>query len=124
VVTTRLAIAASVAFFLLGGIAGSMWRSNQRDVGKTVPVTFVLVEPNSSRISVVGDFNDWRPESLYLAPRGNGVWTATVELEPGRYSYAFVVDGVKWRADPAAPTAVGEDFGRPSSVVIVEARIL
>ena len=40
-------------------------------------------------------------------------------LPPGRYAYAFLVDGQRWIADPAAPPAVGDDFGRPSSVVTV-----
>ncbi len=40
-------------------------------------------------------------------------------LAPGRYQYAFVVDGRRFVADPAAPRAVDDDFGQPSSVVTV-----
>jgi hypothetical protein len=53
------------------------------------------------------------------AGRRGGVWTVELPLAAGRYSYAFLVDGHRWTPDPAAPRAVGDDFGRPSSVVTV-----
>ena len=49
----------------------------------------------------------------------SGLWTLDVPLPPGRYQYAFVVDGRRFVADPAAPRAVGDDFGQPTSVVTV-----
>jgi len=42
-----------------------------------------------------------------------------VPLAPGRYRYAFLVDGSRWLADPAAPRARDDEFGTPSSVVTV-----
>jgi hypothetical protein len=35
--------------------------------------------------------------------------------------YAFVVNGERWLADPRAPQAADADFGRPGSVIIVQA---
>ena len=124
VVPARWALAACIVLFVLGAIAGSALQLQNPRNDARIPVTFVMIEPNSTRISVVGDFNDWRPGATYLAPRGDGVWTVTLQLEPGRYSYAFLVDDVQWRRDPAAPTSAGEDFGRPSSVIVVENRNL
>ena len=68
---------------------------------------------------MVGDFNDWSMSATPLerAP-GDGVWYVTVPLEPGRYRYAFVVNGAIWRSDPEAPAAEDE-FGRANSVVTV-----
>src|SRR5256886_4029797 len=43
------------------------------------------------------------------------LWTAVVPLVPGRYHYAFFVDGSRWLADPSAPVARDEDYGQPSS---------
>ena len=43
-----------------------------------------------------------------------------VPLDAGRYTYSFVVDGARWLRDPAAPAAPGDDFGRPSSVILVQ----
>jgi hypothetical protein len=87
----------------------------------TVFVTrFMIVAPNARQVSLVGDFNDWDQASTpLLKVAANGVWTAEVKLPPGRYAYAFLLDGQRWIADPGAPPAVGDDFGRPSSVVTV-----
>lgn len=80
---------------------------------------FVLVAPEASAVSVVGDFNDWSMSATPLerAP-GDGVWYVTVPLAPGRYRYAFVVNGAIWRSDPEAPAAEDE-FGRANSVLTV-----
>ena len=84
------------------------------------PVQFVVVAPGAARVSLVGDFNDWDAGATLLrAVASGGVWTVTVPLPPGRYQYAFVVDGVKWLADPLAPPATTENFGSPSSVITV-----
>ena len=80
---------------------------------------FVLVAPEAESVAVVGDFNDWSFSATPLARQpGDGVWWVTVPLGPGRYRYAFVVDGTTWRGDPTAPAAEDE-FGRPNSVVTI-----
>jgi hypothetical protein len=83
-----------------------------------VPTRFVFVAPSAKSVTIVGDFNDWDQQATPLV-RHQGVWTTEVTLPPGRYAYAFLVDGQRWIADPDAPPAVGDDFGRPSSVVTV-----
>jgi len=55
---------------------------------------------------------------LHTAAAG-GLWAVTVPLAPGRYRYAFVVDGKRWQPDPSAPPAPDDEFGSPSSVVTV-----
>jgi hypothetical protein len=82
-------------------------------------VRFTLVAPNASRVALVGDFNGWNPAALPLKRSSDGErWEIEVPLAPGRYVYSFVVDGALAR-DPAAPQAAGDDFGSPSSVVMV-----
>ncbi|OLB19500.1 MAG: hypothetical protein AUH12_00255 [Gemmatimonadetes bacterium 13_2_20CM_69_8] len=82
---------------------------------------FVVVAPRAARVALVGDFNDWDAARTPMRPsqRGGPVWTAVVPLSPGRYRYAFLVDGSRWLADPAAPAARDDEFGTPSSVVTV-----
>jgi hypothetical protein len=83
-------------------------------------VQFVLVAPEASTVTVAGDFNDWNPAATPLQPvRAGGLWMVSLPLSPGRYEYAFIVDGKSWIADPGAPTAVESDFGQASSVVTV-----
>lgn len=82
---------------------------------------FVLVAPRASRVSLVGDFNDWDAARTPMRPlrTDRTVWTAVLPLSPGRYRYAFLVDGSQWLADPGAPAALDDEFGTPSSVVTV-----
>jgi hypothetical protein len=84
-------------------------------------VQFVLVAPDARRVALVGDFNDWDPAATPLRASAGGAWSAAVQLTPGRHRYAFVVDGDRWLADPAAPPAPDDDFGSPGSVVTVGA---
>lgn len=79
---------------------------------------FVLVAPQASSVSLVGDFNDWDPARSPMQT-AHGVWATVVPLAPGRYRYAFLVNGREWRADPGAPAARDDEFGTPSSVVTV-----
>lgn len=79
---------------------------------------FVLVAPQASSVSLVGDFNDWDPARSPMQT-AHGVWATVLPLAPGRYRYAFLVNGVEWRADPGAPAARDDEFGTPSSVVTV-----
>ena len=92
-------------------------------VSRQDPFQFVLVAPQASSVALVGDFNDWDPaRSPMRTAQGAGVWQTVVELRPGRYRYAFLVNGVEWRADPAAPKSFDDEFGSPSSVVTVARR--
>jgi len=80
---------------------------------------FVLVAPNAHNVALVGDFNDWNVAATQLSRQsGDGMWEVTVPLQPGRYRYAFVVDGTLWRPDPNAPSS-DDEFGRKNSVVTV-----
>ncbi len=82
---------------------------------------FVLVAPQAASVALVGDFNDWDPARSPMQT-AHGVWATVVRLAPGRYRYAFLVNGVEWRADPSAPAAKDDEFGTPSSVVTVGGR--
>jgi AMP-activated protein kinase-like protein len=85
-------------------------------------VRFVFVAPYASRVSLVGDFNAWNPSKMPMRRSSDGrAWLLDVPLPPGRHVYSFVVDG-DLAADPAAPRAGDDDFGVPSSVVLVGAR--
>lgn len=85
-------------------------------------VRFVVAAPSARQVALVGDFNLWDASATPLVRAEQpGVWSVTLELSPGRHAYAFVVDGETWMPDPTAPSAPGDDFGAPSSVVTVGA---
>ena len=84
-------------------------------------VQFVLTAPSAKSVTLVGDFNDWDTASNPMETSKGGMWTITIPLTAGRYTYTFIVDGKRWVADPSAPRAPADDFGQPSSVVTVGA---
>lgn len=82
-------------------------------------VRFVFLAPNARRVSVVGDFNRWNPAAMPMRRSADGrAWLLDVPLTPGRHVYSFSVDG-DLAPDPAAPQSGDDDFGVPSSVVLV-----
>lgn len=105
--------AAAVLALVLGVHPWSRGEANRSDLFQ-----FVFVAPQAASVSLVGDFNDWDPARAPMQT-AQGVWATAVRLAPGRYRYAFLVNGVEWRADPGAPTAKDDEFGTPSSVVTV-----
>ena len=111
----RLAIAAVLAG--LGVMFGLRSRPGSSD--PVEQVAFALEMPGAARVALIGDFNDWdfAATPLHLVSQ-DGRWEAIVPLEPGRYQFTFVVDGVRWVADPAQPRAQ-DDFGEPTSVITV-----
>ncbi len=120
------AIAAGLGFLLLS--SGEIARTSKAAAPVAVvavpadarPVSLHLNAPASSRVAVVGDFNDWDPAATPLRPAGrDGGWVVELRLKPGRYHYTFLIDGRRWERDPAEPQAPGSDFGPPVSVLTV-----
>jgi len=77
-------------------------------------VLFVVPALDAESVAVVGDFNAWE-EAPLEDENQDGIWTATIPLSPGRYEYAFVIDGRWWGQDPSADEYV-QTFGQFSSV--------
>lgn len=82
-------------------------------------VTFAIDAPTSRRVELVGDFTSWQIDAIQLTQAADGRWRATVSLPPGRYRFAYLVDGRTWQHDPAA-SRISDDFGQPTSIVTVD----
>jgi hypothetical protein len=111
--------AAAAAAALGAVLIARPWARNATSRADTLQ--FVLVAPQAASVSLVGDFNDWDPARSPMQT-AHGIWATALRLAPGRYRYAFLVNGVEWRADPGAPAAKDDEFGTPSSVVTVGGR--
>ena len=82
-------------------------------------VSFEVDLPDAGAVALAGTFNGWDPDALPLTKGDDGLWRASIELEPGEYLYKFVVDGT-WVEDPGNPESVDDGYGGVNSVLIVE----
>ncbi|MGH9966837.1 MAG: hypothetical protein ACREBG_03240 [Pyrinomonadaceae bacterium] len=73
--------------------------------------------PDASVVVVAGSFNNW-DQSQFIFAREGDEWVCRIDLEPGKYTYKFIVDG-NWLLDPANPNTEDDDYGVKNSVLIV-----
>jgi len=81
-------------------------------------VHFEIAAPAARRVSLVGDFDGWNPAALPMRRGTNGTWVIDIRIAPGRHAFAFSVDG-RLTIDPTAALSSDDNFGVPSSVVVV-----
>lgn len=87
-------------------------------VGGSSAVHFEIAAPLARRVSLVGDFDGWNPSALPMRRGANGTWVIEVRIAEGRHAFAFSVDG-RLTTDPTAALSSDDNFGVPSSVVVV-----
>jgi len=108
------AFAASLALLVLGIAVGRLSVLVPRPLLPSGANTFTVAAPGAKVVSLTGDFSAWQPIALFDHD-GDGVWSVTVALPPGRYEYAYVVDGRWVGQDPVAAEFV-RMFGEYVSV--------
>ena len=112
-------IAIAAAICLGVGMKVGRTRSESMVGGSASRVRFSIRAPLAARVSLVGDFDRWDPAAVPMRRDGDGeTWTVDVHLPPGRHVFAYAVDG-DLKTDPNAARAVEDDFGVPSSVIVV-----
>lgn len=80
---------------------------------------FVLKTYLSARnVIVTGSFNQWNADGWRMTKK-DGQWILPVHLNPGKYTYKFVVDG-KWIMDPMNDLWEDNEYGTGNSVVWIE----
>jgi len=81
-------------------------------------VMFTVDAPDAARVQLAGDFNDWVLDGNDMNPVGR-VWKKVVKLQPGRYRYRYIVDGV-WQRDPLNPAVEPSPYGGHNSILVVD----
>ncbi|MCK4463058.1 MAG: AAA family ATPase [Candidatus Omnitrophica bacterium] len=77
---------------------------------------FNFYAPDAKEVHVVGDFNDWKiSDESCLSRKENGMWEQALYLDPGRYRYKFVVDGLYFE-DPENPHKEPNPYGNSDSI--------
>jgi len=123
----RWTLASALALSLVLVVTPLAWRAlsgrSPIPAGSRPAVTlmrFTLHAPGAERASLVGDFNGWRSDEIFLShTTGHGYCSGALPLKPGRYAYMFVVDGARWVTDPAAEGLRDDGFGNTNAVVTI-----
>lgn len=82
-------------------------------------VTFTHHAPRARQVTIVGDFNDWRLESLPMNRSSQGTWTIDLYLREGVFEYLFYVDGRDYVFDSTNFFRTVNPYGGLNSIVIV-----
>ncbi len=84
-------------------------------------IMFSFDAKKANEVFLMGDFNNWNPETHPMKKDGSGTWGRMVLLPPGRYEYKFLVDG-KWTLDPHNRNKIANCFGTYNSVLDVASK--
>jgi 1,4-alpha-glucan branching enzyme len=77
--------------------------------------TFSFAAPTAMSVQLVGDFTEWQQKPINMQKGTDGIWHASMELQPGKHHYRFLVDG-RWRDDPECALRVPNPYGSEDSV--------
>jgi 1,4-alpha-glucan branching enzyme len=93
----------------------------QKRNGSDRTVVFTLNIPGASKVELIGSFNKWRSGDFLMRwDESRKAWSVSLDLQKGRYEYAFLVDGEKVVPDPKALINRDDGFGNKNSILIVE----
>ena len=67
-------------------------RYSAKNQSRVVNFTYLPPTP-ASTVSVIGDFNEWKPEVHPMKRMADGAWSASIALHHGHHRYQFLVDG-------------------------------
>ena len=83
---------------------------------KRKKVSFSIEAPFAEKVILMGDFNSWNPKAHPMKNDGNGIWTRTVVMPPGKYEYKFLIDG-NWKEDSGNEQTCPNCFGTLNSIL-------
>jgi cyclomaltodextrinase / maltogenic alpha-amylase / neopullulanase len=93
---------------------------------KSAKIAVSFLYPTNGRVvktvQLAGDMNNWQPDKTVLGSKGerSGAFKTVMMLNPGSYSYQYVVDG-KWELDANNPNKKDNGNGGVNSVLTVKA---
>ena len=93
-------------------------RENADIEAKRRRVDFVFHSDEAEEVFLMGDFNDWSPQSHPMKRDEDGVWRKFLFLFPGTYEYKLFADGC-WCMDPENPLTCPNCFGSRNNFVVI-----
>jgi len=121
---TDVHVSGGVRFQVQGALGGDSDPPPQRQVCHNTENGVKLRVPyeGSGTLHVTGDFNGWSLPGVPLEQEEKDIWTATLDLSPGRYQYRFrtVKDGnERWYDLPPYARTAEDPFGGTNGICIV-----
>jgi 1,4-alpha-glucan branching enzyme len=75
---------------------------------------------DASKVTIVGDFNDWNLYAMPMKKHKDGTFSVTLKLVPEHeYQYRFLIDEQTWENDWEADKYVPSPFGSSDNSVVV-----
>lgn len=74
---------------------------------------------DAGEVIVTGSFNGWDKKGYRMVKQG-GKWIFPLFLQPGKYTYKFIIDG-KWIIDPGNTLYEQNEYGTYNSVLWIDA---
>ena len=88
---------------------------------KQAALTFTFEDPDARHVALIGTFNRWVPDGQVKTEKQGNRWIFRIDVAPGRYEYAFLVDGREVVPDPRAVFRRDNGFGVANSIVFATA---
>lgn len=81
-------------------------------------VTFEITAAEASKISLVGDFNEWQADATPLKKLKNGTFKVALDLPANEsFEYKFIIDG-EYTNDPEAEKLIWNEFAKAENSLI------
>ena len=81
--------------------------------------TFTLSKfSNAKQVVIAGSFNGWSRDGFKMYKK-DGKWVYPIHLQPGKYLYKYIVDGV-WFLDPDNKLWEENEYGTGNSILWIE----
>lgn len=118
----KLAFSVAVCVLILAAVFQLPNQQFQIAVRQTdqqlVPVTFSLANNKVSSVYLIGSFNGWKQEGYAMKlDRRSNRWILEIDLPPGDYEYAFLIDDKQAIPDPKAEFYKMDGFGARNSII-------
>ncbi len=98
-----------------------MLKKSYSKTRKSCRVTFKLpADFGAENAAVLGEWNDWSPESHPMVKRKDGSLSTTISLDAGKeYRFRYLLDGERWENDEQADSFSVNRFGSQDCVLAV-----
>ena len=82
-------------------------------------VLFEYEDENAQSVFLVGSMNNWNTTATPMEKDENGIWGIILNLDSGKHTYKFVVDG-NWHYDQENPNVEDDGYGGSNSVIEID----